>query len=342
MRRLAHCGRFLTGDFTRVHVKAGSAYYCDVQTCGSVWICPVCSASIRQRRALEVERVALAHLENGNGVGFLTLTFPHSRGDELRSMLRTLTKCWDRVKGATSYRRLAGDLALLGDIRATEITYGSWHGWHPHLHVLLFADRPVSDVEWQQLRDLVSELWARAVVRAGRDRPGEVVGVTLAPVRSAEVGRYVAKVQDHYGEASSIGRELQRGDLKKGRKRSRTPFELAESAVQGVVPDLPLWWEYEAATKNLRSLGVSPALRERYGWDDRADEELARAEVDGEAVTTLSVRQYELVVQAGAETMVLDLAEDGGGPAVHAFLSALVAGYGPMEGRRPARRAAGA
>lgn len=325
--RLAFCGRYLVGDFTRVHVKDGSAYYCDVQTCGSVWSCPVCAARIRQRRAQEVERIAVEHLATGAGVGFLTLTFPHSRGDDLASMLATLTKCWDRVQQSARYRRHAAALDLLGFIRATEVTYGAWHGWHPHLHLLLFAGRDVTAEEWAVLRDVVSEVWSGAVVKAGRDRPGEVVGVTLAPVLTAGVGRYLGKVQDHYGEPSSIGRELQRGDLKKGRKRSRTPFELAEAAVQGVVPELPLWWEYERATKGRRAIAVSTELRRRYGFDDRADEDLASADVDGEAVTTITGPQYALIVQAGDEALVLDLAEEGGGSAVHAHLRALAVAY---------------
>jgi hypothetical protein len=331
LARLAHCGRYLTADYTRVHVKDGSAYYVDVQTCGSIWACPVCSARIRQRRAQEIEAACLSHLTAGGSIGFLTLTFPHSSGDDLAQLLKVLLDCWKKVQQRTSYRTRKDVLRLFGFIRSTEITYGRWNGWHPHLHLLLFAEGEVTPAEWASLRDLVSEVWAEVVVKAGRDRPGEEVGVTLAPVRTAEVGTYLAKVQDHYGNESSIGREMARGDVKKGRKKSRTPFELLEQAVYGVVPELPLWHDYEQATKGRRAIEWSRGLKARFAVEDLEDEDLAKADVDGAAVTTITKQQYALVVADGAEAHVLDLAEEGGGPAVHAFLARLQ----PRQGDRP-------
>jgi hypothetical protein len=322
--RLSHCGRHLTADYTRVHIKDGSAYYVDVQTCGSIWACPVCSARIRQRRAGEIEAAVLAHLENGGSVGFLTMTFPHSADDDLRDMLGTLLGCWKKVQQRQGYRAAKERLGLLGFIRSTEITYGRWHGWHPHLHNLLFAEGEVTAEQWAELRDLISESWANVVTKAGRDRPGEEVGVTLAQVRTAEIGGYLAKVQDHYGNESSIGREMARSDVKKGRKRSRTPFELAEQAQYGVAPELPLWHTYEKATKGKRAIEWSRGLKARFDVEEVEDEALAQADVDGVAVTTVTKQQYRLVVQDGAESHLLDLAEEGGGPAVHAFLARLV------------------
>ena len=320
--RLAHCGRYLTSDYTRVHIKAGSAYFCDVQTCGSVWACPVCSASIRQRRAVQVESIVGRHLTAGGSAGFLTLTFPHSRGDDLAEMLTTLTGCWAKVQQRRGYRAAVADLGMAGFVRATEVTFGGWHGWHPHLHNLLVADRAVTGEQWAALREVVSTAWADVVVKAGRNRPGEEVGVTLGEVTTAGVGRYLTKVQDSF-DVGGIGREVMRGDLKRGRKQSRTPFELAVSAVAGVVPDLPLWWEYERATKGRRAVAISRALRERYGIEDQEDEDLAKADADGEAVCSVSDRQYALLVKGRQETRLLDLAQDGGAPAVHAFLAGL-------------------
>lgn len=318
--RVAYCGRFLSRSEGRIHTRDGHAYYVDVQTCGSPWACPVCSAVIRQRRAVEVERACFEHLSAGRSVGFLTLTFPHTRGEDLAEMLKVLTACWAKVQQRSGYRAAAGLLDLVGFIRATETTFGAWHGWHPHLHLLLFSDQLVADDQWVQLRDLISASWSSAVVSAGRGRPGEHVGVTLAPVYAAEVGGYLAKVQDHYGTASAVGREMSRQDLKRGRKGSRTPFELAEAAVEGLIPELPLWWEYEAATKGKRSLAFSKSLRDRYLVGIRQDEELARAQLDGVLVATVDPHDYYLLVKAKKETHLLDLADAGGGPAVHAFL----------------------
>lgn len=325
MPRLAHCGRFLTADYTRVHAKDGTAYYCDVQTCGSVWVCPVCSATIRQRRSVEVERVAVEHLASGGSLGFMTVTFAHERSDDLSDLLPLLMKCWERVQQRRGYRALADRLGLVGFVRATEVTYGAWHGWHPHLHMLLFSDLALTAEDWEELRVLVSSAWADVVVKKGRKRPDADRGVTLAPVyalegSAASVGKYLTKVQDAYG----VGKEMTRGDLKKGRKNGRTPFELAESAVAGCVPELPLWWEYERATKGKAAITMTPALRARYAVEDLDDEDLAKAVEDGEALGTVSAAEYGLLVRHGCETFLLDLAVEDGWSAVHRLLVSLV------------------
>lgn len=324
MDRLWKCGRYLTDDSgTHVAVKNGTAYYTGLITCGSIWACPVCSARIRQRRALEIESACLQHLEAGGGIGFGTFTLPHVRSDDLADLLGVVQKAWEKVQQNRAVRRAFERLGITGRIRSTEITWGAWHGWHPHLHLLFFADVSLSDEQWSQLRDVLSDAWAAAVVRLGRDQPGEVVGVTLGKVYRADVGQYLAKVQDHYGEASTVGREMARGDVKKGRKRSRTPFELAEQAVQGVVPELPLWWAYEQATKSRRAIEWSRGLKARFSVEDVEDEALAAADVDGDRVLWVDGDRWGLLVKRGQETHVLDLVEQGGAPAAHDFLAGL-------------------
>ena len=323
LRRLARCGRFLTGEYTRVAKKDGTAYFLDVQTCGSVWSCPVCAAKIRQRRAVEIESACVQHLGAGGSIGFLTLTFPHSRGDDLANMLATLTLCWKDVQQGIlkSGRARAKALGLFGFIRSTEITYGRWNGWHPHLHVLIFANRAVSESEWEELRDAISASWTAAVLKRGRERPGEVVGVTLGPVRKAEVGKYLAKVQDHYGHESTLGLEMARGDVKKGRLKSRTPFELAEEAVQGVAFEIGLWHDYESATYRRRAIEWSRGLKAGFDIEEVEDEELALADVDGDVfIPAVTKAQYALLVGSKAECTFLELGEAGGGVAAHEFL----------------------
>lgn len=326
--RLWKCGRYLRDPAgTDIAVKNGSAYFTGLTTCGSVWACPVCSARIRQRRALEIETAVLQHLQSGGGVGFLTLTLPHQRDDELAQLLGVVQGAWKGTQQSRGVRALGAELELSGRIRSTEITYGAWHGWHPHLHVLLLTDRDTCESAWEHARGIFSRAWAHAVVRLGADRPGEDVGVTLARVERAEIGQYLAKVQDHYGEPSSLGREMARGDVKRGRKRSRTPFELAEAAVQGVVPELPLWWTYEQATKGRRAIEWSRGLKARFDVAEVADEDLAAADVDGDRVVRVDGEQWGLLLRSRSETHVLDLVEQGGQPAAHAFLAGLARAY---------------
>lgn len=323
--RLWKCGRYLHDESgTGVGLKNGTAYFTGLTTCGSIWACPVCAARIRQRRALEIERACFQHLEARSGIGFGTFTLPHERTDDLADLLGVVQSAWKLVQQNRAVRRAFERYAITGRIRSTEITFGAWHGWHPHLHLLFFADLRLTDDQWSDLRQVLSDAWSAAVVRLGRDRPGEVVGVTLGQVYRADVGKYLAKVQDHYGEASTVGREMARGDVKKGRKRSRTPFELAEQAVSGVMPELPLWWSYEAATKGRRAIEWSRGLKARFDVEEVDDEALAAADVDGDRVLWVDGHQWGLLIKHGRETHVLDLVEQGGAPAAHDFLASLV------------------
>ena len=60
--RQRNCGAVPVGDQVEIRIKDGSAYYCGLETCGNVWLCPVCSAKIHHRRAAEL-REALATWE---------------------------------------------------------------------------------------------------------------------------------------------------------------------------------------------------------------------------------------------------------------------------------------
>ncbi len=67
----------------------------------------------------------------------------------------------------------------------------------------------------------------------------------------------------------------------------------------------------------------SRGLKARFDVEDLADEDLAKADADGESVGIVTAPQYALVVRSRNETHLLDLAEEGGAPAVHAFLLGL-------------------
>ena len=65
----------------------GTASYGGLQTCGSVWTCPVCAAKIAERRRVELLDAMELHKAQGGAVFLLTLTTPHQRGDVLAELL---------------------------------------------------------------------------------------------------------------------------------------------------------------------------------------------------------------------------------------------------------------
>lgn len=325
--RLWKCGRYLHNeDGTNVKLKEGSAYYDGLVTCGSIWSCPVCAARIRQRRAGEIEKAVLAHLAAGGGVEFPTFTLPHKRGDALADSLRAVQKAWAATWRSSAVVAVLDSLGYSGRIRATEITRGEWHGWHPHAHGLLFLGRPISDEERALLLKALARAWAAAVVRQGFPRPSDDHGVTLRKVTTSDVGNYLAKIQDHYGQKSSVALEMARSDAKKGRKNSRTPFQILEGAAAGLARDVALWHEYEAATKGRRAIEWSRGLKARFGVDERDDEDLAAEDVDGEHIAWVPRPDWYALIAAKKETAVLDAAEDRGTNGVHDVLAELRGG----------------
>jgi hypothetical protein len=62
--------------------------YAGLQTCGSVWVCPVCSSKISPRRGAEIASAMASHKAVGGCVNMLTLTCPHQSGDNLADLLR--------------------------------------------------------------------------------------------------------------------------------------------------------------------------------------------------------------------------------------------------------------
>lgn len=267
--RPARC-RWRVAELVGVHAPSqpdAFAHFSGLERCGSIWACPVCSAVIRARRALEISLALERAHTQGLGVVFTTLTLRHREDDSLAVTLDLLLEAWRRVQSWRAWRSLAATLGLVGIIRAVEVTYGA-HGWHPHAHLAVIVDHPLTPKELESLRSELSTLWQRAVVKLGGRVPSLVHGVD---VRSADspsgIADYVAKSQEHIGrERRSVAVELARGDLKQGRGGSLMPFELLDDR-SGASVVRSLWCEFVAATKGRRAFAWSRGLRSRLIGD---------------------------------------------------------------------------
>ncbi|MCX4547253.1 hypothetical protein [Streptomyces sp. NBC_01565] len=83
----------MTGELVGLHVGEGAARFAGLQSCHSVWACPICQARIRAARAVELERAALAWLKAGHGLYMATLTVPHWEHVRLASRVMDGHKC---------------------------------------------------------------------------------------------------------------------------------------------------------------------------------------------------------------------------------------------------------
>lgn len=310
--RVKGCGRTSVLPGGEVNLKVSDvankakrkAGFGGLHTCGSLWVCPVCSAKITVRRAEELEKVLDWNAGRGGSTALATFTVRHNRGHSLDELWNTaIRKAWRSMTENRSWKEGRKYLGVDHYIRATEVTHGA-NGWHVHLHVLLFFDRLVSEEMVRAFQAELFDLWSAALQRNGFEASqAHGVDVRLAEAQShlEALGKYMSKL---VFEASG-------GRFKKGREGGRTPFEiLGDFLATGLEADAVLWWEYERISKGKRQLTWSRGLKATAGLNDVTDEEIAKEEIDGDQMITMPNSTWRVVYHVAEK--LLDATEQDG------------------------------
>lgn len=308
----------------------GGAHLTGLESCGNVWACPVCSPKIRAGRTSDVLLAFDRHAANGGGFAFLTLTVAHEHGEGLAMLLQLLGGAWKSVAEQREYKEWRTRLGLIGSITALEVTDGQ-NSWHPHRHVMLLTERPLSRDEVAAFESVLDELYGRWLTKRGRKRggvdatSGRRVGVRLdyvAPGSREQLGRYITKVQASY--------ELTRGDLKMSRAaadgKGRLPLDILDDAMAGGIDASQArarWREYEQAMTGKSSCRFSKGLRKHLGMEKaKTDQQLAEEEVGGKAGLYAAAPLYRRLFRDGYVPTALRVYRSGGDLAVLAFVEA--------------------
>lgn len=295
----------------------GTSHMSGLETCGSIWSCPVCAAKIRNVRSDEISRGLSGHITAGGGALLVTLTLPHAVADELRKTVGLVTDGFRAVNSGRIYADDRAAFGILGHIRAFEITHGE-NGWHPHLHVIVCLQRPATPDVAAALQARWQARWDRWLRARGWRASVDGIGVRVDRVRrdAAAVGAYVAKLQEGEKLDRSVGNEVARADLKNGRQGSRVPFEiLADFGTDGNAVDLQLWQEYQLATKGRSAVRWSKGLRKLLLADEpeQTDEEIAAAQVGGVEIARLAPWLYRKLAGTPRGEAYLHVAAEAGG-----------------------------
>lgn len=308
-----------------LHAPAfGKSFYAGLETCGSVWECPVCAAKISERRRVEVLAAITSHEAAGGAVLLLTLTNSHHYGDNLGELLDGQRQAMRRFWSTKAARKLCEKIGLVGSIRALEVLDGTQNetgnnGWHPHFHILLFVDR---GHDLAKLRHEFFALWANSCRLAGLPAPSFRHGVKLEDGSKAK--NYVSK----WG----LEQEMTKGHIKKGRRGGRTPFDLLRAYQAGDKQAGALFVEYANAFKGKRQLHWSPGLKAHFAIEEATDLEVAeREEEEAEHGADLSRHDWQIVLQHGARAEILEAHEQGGAYEVAHCLAILRGDFVPAE-----------
>ncbi len=134
--RVASCGRIARKDgHIRVWYDAEhGGRYSGLQTCGSVWVCPVCNHKIQAVRCDEVQQMLEHCKSHGWTVVFGTHTVRHNRNQSLQQVEKMASTVWRAVSQHRRVREMKSRVKLIGYVRASESTWSIANGWHWHYH----------------------------------------------------------------------------------------------------------------------------------------------------------------------------------------------------------------
>lgn len=281
----------------------GTCSYKGLQTCGSVWACPVCSAKISERRRVELQSAIAMHKAAGGDVLLATYTNPHYLGDVLAEVLKGQAKALDYLNTDRASRALFDDMGCIGQVRALEVTHGRRrrinNGWHPHYHVLLFVR---SGLDLEALRARLFERWESACRKAGLKLPSREHGIRL------DDGSKAAAYASKWGLES----EMTKGHTKKAND-GETPFDLLRAYLaNGDKQAGALFVAFAETFKGKRQLHWSKGLKKRFGIGEISDEELVEKADDEAAILgTITLEQWRQIIKVEGRSTVLELASQG-------------------------------
>jgi hypothetical protein len=319
--RTAKCMRIPTGprDIQVWQSRANhTTSYSGLQTCGSVWTCPVCAAKIAERRRVELLHAIDTHKAAGGALSLLTLTTPHQRGDNLAALLEQQGKALQGFLRDRKVKEVFAEMGYLGQVRALEVTHGRRsdrnNGWHPHFHILQFhqvAGREADRKDW------TARLYLRWVVyceKAGLGTPSFRHGIKLDDGTKAR--QYVTK----WG----LEDEMTKGHTKKAKAGGETPFDLLRAFLDDKEDGqaAALFREFAECFRGKRQLSWSNGLKARFKMEEKTDEQISQEHLENAFLLgEITIDQWRDVCKVNGRVTVLLIAARSGWGAVTRYLS---------------------
>ena len=297
----------------------GTASYAGLQTCGSVWACPVCSAKIAERRRVELLDAMEMHKAQGGAVSLLTLTTPHQRGDNLVELLAQQGKALQSFLRDFTVKAVFAEMGYLGQVRALEVTHGRKsaknNGWHPHFHILQFHQVKGSEADRKDWTARLYLRWVAYCQKAGLGTPSYAHGIKLD--NGEKAAQYVTKGM--WG----LEDEMTKGHTKKGKAGGESPFDLLRAVLADRTDRqaAALFKEFADGFKGKQQLSWSRGLKARFMVDEKTDEELSQEKDDRATLLgLLTVDQWRDVLKVDGRGVLLDIAAKGGWLHVQKYL----------------------
>lgn len=328
--RVAGCLWAAAAQTVALVTRSGDARFTGLQTCGSVWSCPCCSARISEVRRRELRQLEewAGSPKRGLRLVMMTLTARH-RGRALSDMVDRLAKAKRRMQNRKGWQHLRESGVLFGSVSVREATHGEDHGWHPHYHVLCLV-RAGSDEEAAEILEPQRRAWVDCLRKEGLtgtlDRAFDLRNGDAVSAYISKHGRYEddRKAATEARPAWGIAEEMTLARTKRSRgEKGRSPWQILRDAAAGDEASARLWQEYAIVMHGRRQQVWSDGLKAACGLVEVEDTEAAEGEEytpdEDQQLAVWTRAQWRSVRQLRAA--LLAAAETGGAAAVRRLLA---------------------
>lgn len=314
--RLCHAVRsshadVITLKISKAESSGKSASLSGVQTCGSVWACPVCSARIAMQRGKEIGYVIDEMIKTGHIPLMMTNTASHKKDTHLPTFIKKFSQAWRMFTQSRKWRKLKASLGIKHSIKAIEATHTSANGFHHHQHGILFAHadkinemKPFQVQDWQAA---VTEHWQHCLDANGLyGSKGRSLDIQM----SGDVKKdYLSKLGMLDSDTTNLDYELTAGRNKS--YKGRNIWQILQSASRGNKADASLYVQYVQAYDGKNWITYSRGLKALVKLDEMPEEEASEQieeTVEYEPLIDISDVEYAPVRHFRVYGELLDLA----------------------------------
>jgi hypothetical protein len=272
----------------------------------------MCARKIGAKRAEEIREVVSGVYAEGGACGLVSLTLRHHAGHALTDSWSALRYAWGRVTSGRAYQRDVAQFGITGFIACVEVTRSDQHGFHPHLHVVVCFDTPVSNELLAELGGRWFARFERALERKGfsaLEFQGGLDARTVSADSSGALGVYLSK----------LSLEVTGATRKTGRRTgSRTMWQvLADGIETGLADDLEAWFTYERASHGRKQVTYSRGLRQRFRLaEEETDDEIADRDLGTDDLIVIPAETWRYVRDQGEELLTAAELDGLGGAAM--------------------------
>jgi len=129
----------ITIKLSHSDVHKSEASFGGLQTCESIWACPVCASRIAVEKGQEVLKALEWAKREGHVPVMIALTARHHIGMALDWFKDLFKSAWQMFSNHRTWKKFKKKYGIVHHIANREITRGD-SGWHYHMHLLLFLE----------------------------------------------------------------------------------------------------------------------------------------------------------------------------------------------------------